>query len=73
MIIYLDNMLLMADSAQEARSHLRAAVKIVIELGYVIDMKKSVFQPSQTLEFLGFMINTQDKLLSLPHQRLYEV
>ena len=69
-IIYLDDMLLMAKSAQEASAHLRAAVEILVALGFVVNSKKSVFQPSQRLEFLGFVINSKEMVISLPHQRL---
>ena len=58
MSLYLDDMLLMADSVQEARAHLRAAIEILVALGFVINMGKSTFQPSQKLEFLGFCIDT---------------
>ena len=63
-------MLLMAKSAQEASAHLRAAVEILVALGFVVNSKKSVFQPSQRLEFLGFVINSKEMVISLPHQRL---
>ena len=69
-IIYLDDMLLMAKSAQEASAHLRAAVEILVALGFVINSKKSVFQPSQRLDFLGFVINSKEMVISLPQQRL---
>ena len=69
-IIYLDDMLLMAKSAQEASAHLRAAIEILVALGFVINLKKSVFQPSQRLEFLGFVIDSRKMMISLPHQRL---
>ena len=73
MSLYLDDMLLMADSVQEARAHLRAAIEILVALGFVINMGKSTFQPSQKLEFLGFCIDTQNMILSLPHQRLHSL
>ena len=72
-IIYLDDMLVLADSVQEARVHLRAAVEILVALGFVRNTKKSVFQPAQRLEFLGFVIDTQDMLIPLPHQRLHSL
>ena len=73
MSLCLDDMLLMADSVQEARAHLRAAIEILVALGFVINMGKSTFQPSQKLEFLGFCIDTRNMMLSLPHRRLHSL
>ena len=73
MILYLDDMLLMADSAQEAKAHLRVALETLVALWFVINMKKSVFHPTQKLEFLGFVISTQDITIALPHQRLHSI
>ena len=72
-IIYLDDMLVLADSVQEARAHLRAVVEILVALGFVRNTKKSVFQPAQRLEFLGFVIDTRDMLIPLPHQRFHSL
>ena len=35
-------------------------------LGFVINLEKSCFQPTQQLEFLGFVVNTLDMTLLLP-------
>ena len=58
-ILYLDDMLLVASTPQEAKSHLRAALEIFVALEFIVNTKKSVFQPSQKLEFLGFLIDTR--------------
>ena len=73
MIIYLDDVLLMADSAQESRTHLRAALEILVALGFVINTKKSVFQPTQRLDFLGFVNDAQQMVISLPRQILHSL
>ena len=73
LILYLDDMLLMADSRQEALLHLGAALEILVALGFVINTKKSVFKPSQELEFLGFNINTLKMRISLPHQKFHSL
>ena len=39
-------------------------------LGFVINLEKSVFVPTQQLEFLGFVINTIDMTLLLPRDKV---
>ena len=46
MSLYLDDMLLMADSVQEARAYLRTAIEILVALGFVINMEKSTYIPT---------------------------
>ena len=39
-------------------------------LGYVINLKKSILQPVKKLEFLGLQINTEEMTLSLSEEKL---
>ena len=50
-----------------------AALEIFVTLGFIVNTKKSVFQPSQKLEFLGFLINTRTMQISLPRQKLHSI
>ena len=70
MILYLDDMLIMAQSRHEIRSHLASAIKLLCALGLIINMKKSVFKPAQVMEFLGFSLDTRAMTISLPKQKL---
>lgn len=57
-ILYLDAMLIMAPTSKELRKHLATALELLIALGFVINMKKSVTCPDQVMEFLGFMLDS---------------
>ena len=39
-------------------------------LGFVINLKKSILQPVKKLEFLGLQINTEEMTLSLSEEKL---
>ena len=54
-ILYLDDMLIMSKSKEEAREHLATAVELLVAVGFIINLKKSVLSPTQELEFLGFI------------------
>ena len=66
-ILYLDNMLLMANLATE---HFQTAVQLLKSLGFIVNIEKSVASPTQQIESLGFNINSCSMLLSLPTQKL---
>ncbi|XP_056380443.1 uncharacterized protein LOC130275879 [Hyla sarda] len=70
LIIYLDDILLMAQSLSRIHLHIQWTLSLFSNLGFIINMEKSILSPSKELEFLGFLINTQSALLSLPSRRL---
>lgn len=63
LIIYLDDILLMSQSQEELLLHMRWTVELLERLGFIISVEKSVMTPSQSLEFLGFQVNTSSAKL----------
>ena len=57
-ILYLDDMLVTAPMKKEVRKHLATALELLIALGFVINMKKSVARLDQVMEFLGFVLDS---------------
>ena len=70
LILYLDDMLVMAAAKEEVRKHLATALELLIALGFVINMKKSVTHPEQVMKFLGFVLDSNRMSISLPNQKL---
>ena len=58
LIVYLDDMLIMAASRALAIEHTTIAVNLLSSLGFVLKEGKSVLAPTQELEFLGFLVNS---------------
>ena len=51
-----------------------ATARYLLEnLGFVINLEKSVFVPTQKLGFLGFVINTIDMILVLPDDKVDQI
>ena len=73
LILYLDDMLMMAHSKEEARKGLAAAMELLCSLGFIINVKKSVFTPARTIEFLGFTLDSASMTISLPQHKLKEI
>ena len=69
-ILYLDDLLIMAQSKKETKRHLATALELIIALGFIINTKKSVTDPAQEIEFLGFVLNSVDMIISLPQRKL---
>ena len=55
-IIYLDNMLLTPQTLEELLMSGDAIIFVLIQLGFVISLKKSILASVQKLEFLGLEI-----------------
>ena len=70
LIIYLDDLLILADSEQTARLHLATAQNLLENLGFVINLKKSVLSPVQKIEFLGMTADSLTLCLALPKDKV---
>ena len=66
-IIYIDDMLLMAESRDTAVQHLEVLMFLLETIGFVLNKEKSYLHPTQELEFLGLMVDSRSSLkLKLP-------
>ena len=60
LIIYLDDLLFMNQSKEGLKLNMATAQYLLENLGFVINFEKSHFIPTQQLEFLGLIVNTQE-------------
>ena len=73
LVIYLDDFLIMAESISLLLKHLALVVNILRFLGFLVNEKKSVFIPSQKIEFLGIVIDSNFLSFSLPVAKVTKV
>ena len=66
LIIYLDDILLMAQSLLEMNMARDTLMFLFQHLGMVINLKKSVLTPTQIMEFLGLVVDSVAMTLALP-------
>ena len=57
---YIDDSLIVADNKQECSLAVSDSICIMDELGLTVHPVKSVVAPTQTIEFLGFVLNSAD-------------
>ena len=72
-IIYIDNILLMAESAEQVTLHLEALLYLLTGLGFIINIPKSVTSPTQQIEFLGLQVHSTMLHLSLQGEKLHHI
>ncbi|XP_044159551.1 uncharacterized protein LOC122944893 [Bufo gargarizans] len=70
LIIYLDDMLLIARDPSTLLTHLHLSVSLLTGLGFVINHEKSCLQPSRSMEFLGFRVDSSTRTLCLPMSKV---
>ena len=73
LIIYLDDILLTAPTAEELTQHITLTVSLLELLGFVINYTKSQLSLVQSIEFLGFLINSVTFQISLPKDKVKSI
>ena len=66
LIVYIDDILILAETKERVEEHVDALVYLLECLGFIINRKKSVLTPSQVIEYLGLTIDTVALQLKLP-------
>lgn len=72
-VIYLDDILIMNTSAQKIREQTTLTVTLLEGLGFQVNQAKSQLEPLQVLEFLGFVIDSIKRELSLPKEKVNQI
>ena len=69
-IPYLDDCLIIAKSKKDLVMHVPEAVRLLQRAGFIINQKKSHFDPSQDLVFLGMRLRTDLGMVQLSPERV---
>lgn len=69
--MYPDNMLIIAQSRQTPLKQLATAIDLLVSLGFVINLEKSVVRPTHLIEFLGFLLDSISMTISLPSGKVH--
>ena len=72
-IIYIDDMLIMAESETLLKDHVKGVVYLLENLGFVINLPKSALEPKRTIEFLGFQVDSTSMELKLPGDKIKNI
>lgn len=69
-VIYIDDILLMPQSEEAPRNQTALTLNLLEALGFLVNYPKSQLQPTQTIEFLGFQVDSKLGCLSLPEAKV---
>ena len=72
-VIYIDDMIIMAKSPDEAIEARDTTIYLLETLGFRINYKKSILLPSQELQFLGVTVNSKTMTFSIPKEKLQKL
>ena len=70
---YIDNILLMAKTKDQAPDQMAGRTFILENLGFTLTEKKVVLEPTQRLDFMGFTVDTVSKELCLLGDKLKKI
>lgn len=73
LIVYLDDVLVVAETAEEATLICEEAQQNFMQAGFKINLEKSVIKPTQKLEFLGFLVDTRELTFALPVEKIRRI
>lgn len=57
-IIYIEDILILAETREEANQHMEVLLFLLEALGFIINQEKSYLNPAQELEFLGLLVDS---------------
>ena len=66
LVIYLDDILVIANSPKQSADHTSALIYTLENLGFIVHPEKSMTQPTQRVEFLGMIIDSTSMELQVP-------
>ena len=73
LIIYLDDILIMAESSNLELHQAASALNLLESLGFIVNYEKSHLVPTQEIEFLGLLVNSKNLTLILPGEKLRKI
>ena len=70
LLVYLDDILIMAATPELCLEHTQLTWQLLTNLGFLGNLKKSVLTPKQQAEYLGFIVNSIEMKLFLTEEKL---
>ena len=68
--IYMDDMLIQADTAEKAYLHAQITILLLLSLGWEVNWEESTLVPTQSITHLGFEICTKTMTATCPEKKV---
>jgi len=69
LVIFLDDMLVLAQSKEDLETQMDQIIQLFSLLGFSINHDKSQLNPTQQIQFLGFIVDSQDLMIRLTQEK----
>jgi hypothetical protein len=73
LLIYLDDILICAQTQEETLKHAEVVATTIQRLGLLINWEKSVLNPARRMEFLGFIVDSTTMSLEIPEEKIHAI
>ena len=73
LVMYLDDMLVMSQSREELGRQLAQITSLLESLGFVVNKDKSQLLPVQTIQYLGFLVNSREMKIRLTEEKIVQI
>ena len=60
LLVYLDDFIILGESVEQCHRDTQFVLQLLEQLGWLVNVEKSVLEPKTKLEFLGFVLDTVD-------------
>ena len=72
-LAFIDDTLLQGDTEQDCQSAVMATCQVLDSLGFTVHPVKSVLQPTQRIDFLGFWLGSINMIVSLTDRKVDKI
>ena len=72
-LAFIDDTLLQGDTEQDCQSAVMATCQVLDSLGFIVHPLKSVLQPTQRIDFLGFWLGLINMIVSLTDRKVDKI
>jgi hypothetical protein len=73
LVIYLDGILILADSIQQSIAQTKEVLLVLTELRWIINWKKSYLLSAQVQEYLSLKIDSYNMIFKVPSKKIKEI
>ena len=73
LVLYLDDILVMAQTREGLKEHLSQIASVLQSLGFTLNQQKCVWEPTRRIEFLGFIVDSETQMISLPRDKISKI
>ena len=73
LIWYVDDLLVIAKTPDKLRRDMTVVIDTMTALGFAVNARKSVIEPTQVIEYLGLVLNLREDKVELSTNKLHEL